>query len=364
MTTEMSSPVSPQPSRRSPSFIPIILLTVIAVAAGAAAMYFIKIYKPEKDSIEQTRARLMHMTGMDRPVKNKLAATFADEDADLVADPPKDASQLVDPPKLVFCFVASEEPSEYATQWKPFCDHLSKMTGKPVEYVEFKNSEEQLRALRDGKLQVTGLNSGSVPLAVNVCGFVPVARVPTAEPAGTHVEIIVPADSPLQSVDEFRDLKYTLALVEPNSNSGYKAPMVLLHSDKDRDPERDYKIRSTGDHRVSIDGIAKHQYDAAAVSADLLAREEAQGKIKKSDYRSIFKSESFPSAALGYAHNLKPELAAKVREAINTFDMKGTPLEIEFAPATQTTFIPVNYKDNWSLIRRIDDACGTVHELK
>ncbi|CAN5375810.1 phosphate/phosphite/phosphonate ABC transporter substrate-binding protein [soil metagenome] len=360
MTTEMISP----PSRRSPSFIPVILLTVIAVAVGAAAMYFITIYKPKEATLEGTRARLMHMTGMDRPVTNKLSASFADEDADLVADAPKDAAMLIDPPKLVFCYIASEEHNEYADQWKPFCEHLSKVTGKPVEYLELKNSEDQLRALRDGKLQVTGFNSGSVPIAVNVCGFVPVARVPTSEAAGTHVEIIVPADSPLQSVRDLRDRKYTLALTEPNSNSGYKAPMVLLHSDKGIDPERDYLFRATGDHRVSIEGVASHHYDAAAVSADLLAREEMQGKIKKSDYRSIFKSESFPSAAIGYAYNLKPELAAKVREAIMTFDMKGTPLEAEFSPTPQTTFIPVNYKNDWSLIRRIDDACGTVHELK
>lgn len=364
MTTEMSSPPSPPPSRRSPSFIPIILLTVIAVAAGAAAMYFITIYKPQRDTLDQTSKRLLHMTGMDRPVTNKLASNFADEDGDLVADAPKDASQQIDPPKLTFCYIASEEPSEYASQWKAFCDHLAKVTGKTVEYVEFKNSEDQLRALRDGKLNVSGFNSGSVPMAVDVCGYVPVARMPTADAAGTHVEIIVPADSSLQSVNDLRNRKHTLALVEPNSNSGYKAPMVLLHRNPGLDPERDYLIRTTGDHRVSIEGVAKRQYDAAAVSADILAREEAQSKIKKADYRSIFKSESFPSAALGYAYNLKPELAAKVREAILTFDMKGTPLETEFSPVTQTTFIPVTYKEAWSLIRAIDDACGTTHELK
>ena len=90
----------------------------------------------------------------------------------------------------------------------------------------------------------------------------------------------------------------------------------------------------------------------------------AQGKIKKSDYRSIYKSESFPSAALGYAYNLKPELAAKVKEAIVTFDMKSSDLEQELAPISQSTLIPVTYKNDWALIRRIDDACGQVHELK
>src|SRR5437764_386959 len=102
MTTE----ISPPPSRRSPSFIPIILLTVIAVAAGAAATYFINIYKPEKDTLDATSKRLLHMTGIDRPVTNKLASNFTDEDNDLVADPPKDPSQLIDPPKLTFCYIA------------------------------------------------------------------------------------------------------------------------------------------------------------------------------------------------------------------------------------------------------------------
>jgi hypothetical protein len=71
MTTDTSDTSSdsirPAPSRRSPSFIPTILLTVVAVAAGAAAMWFVTIYKPQAQTEEQTRQRLMHMTGMDRP---------------------------------------------------------------------------------------------------------------------------------------------------------------------------------------------------------------------------------------------------------------------------------------------------------
>ena len=55
-------------------------------------------------------------------------------------------------------------------------------------------------------------------------------------------------------------------------------------------------------HERSIEGIAKGEYQAAAVSADMLARAEATGVIAKNQYRSIYKSESFPSAALGYVY--------------------------------------------------------------
>jgi phosphonate transport system substrate-binding protein len=346
------------------SLIPTILLTVAAVAIGAGAMYVITVRNPVIETEEQTRARFMTMTGLDRPVHNRLAERFRDLDSDSVADTPTNPAEQVDPPKLLFCYVAQEDPTEYEKLWRPFTDHLSKVTGRPVEYLPLHSSDDQLKALRDGKLHVAGFNTGSVPMAVNACGFVPVARVPTGDASGTHVEIIVPAGSPIQAVEDFKNMRYTIAFVEPNSNSGYKAPIVLLRDDKGIQPERDYLFRTTGSHEASISGIAKKQYDAAAVSTDMLGREESKGNISKNDYRSIFKSESFPTAALGYAYNLKPELAAKVREAILTFDIKGTSLEAELSPATQSKFIPVNYKNDWSLIRRIDDASGQTHILE
>src|SRR4051812_11379690 len=116
-SSEVSNPAVPplQPAHGRPqgSFVPIILLTLIAVAAGAAAMYFVMVYRPKATAAEKNRNRLMHMTGMDRPVVNALDARFADADKDMIADAPADPKQLVDPAKIVFCYVATEDPSEY-----------------------------------------------------------------------------------------------------------------------------------------------------------------------------------------------------------------------------------------------------------
>ncbi len=158
---------------------------------------------------------------------------------------------------------------------------------------------------------------------MNNCGFVPVCRVPTSDPTGTHIEIIVPTSGPINSLAELKG--HELTLTEPNSNTGYKAPMVLLNSDYGLQPERDYVIRMSSAHEASIEGIAKGDYQAAAVAADMLERAEADGNIAKNQFRSIYRSESFPSAALGYVYNLKPELANKVKEAMMSFQAKGTP---------------------------------------
>jgi phosphonate transport system substrate-binding protein len=53
-----------------------------------------------------------------------------------------------------------------------------------------------------------------------------------------------------------------------------------------------------------------------------------------------------------------------VTQALLTFDLKGTPLEQELGWTGQTTFTRVNYKDDWALIRRIDDEFGHEHVVK
>jgi phosphonate transport system substrate-binding protein len=349
--------------RFGPQFFVTVVLILIAAGAGAGVTWFITAHKPQEESINENRQMQLSLAGADTAnASGKLAAGFTDADGDLIADPPTDPKALVDPPKLYFCYIAQEDGEKYQEEWKPFCDHLAKVTGKPVEYLDLKSSEDQLKALAEGKLQVSGLNTGAVPTAVNNCGFVPVCRVPTSDPKGTHVEIIVPAASPINKLSDLKD-KHELTLTEPNSNSGYKAPIVLLKSDFSLEPERDYLVRMSSSHDRSIEGIAKGEYQAAAVSADMLARAEATGVISKGQYKSIYKSENFPSAALGYTYNLKPELAAKVKEAILTFEIKGTAMEADFS-GDSSKFVPVNYKNDWALIRRIDEESARLKAAK
>jgi len=347
----MNELANPRPRRFGAQFLVTVLLVLIAAAAGAAVMYFVQVRKPLEANVDANRRLQLALAGSDEGMH--LADTFTDANGDMVADPPTDPSKLIDPPTLTFCYIAQDDEDKYKELWKPFCDHLSKVTGKPVEYLPLYSTEDQLKALQEGKLMVTALNTGSVPLAVNVCGFVPVCRVPTNDPSGMHIEVIVP---PSSSITKPQDLKnQELVLTQPTSNSGYKAPMVLLKSRFGIEPEKDYFVRMSQTHEKSIEGIASGEYPAAAVASDMLARAELNGQITKDKYRSIYKSESFPSAALGYVYNLKPDLAAKIKDAMLSYDIKGSPLESEFVVQDQTKFIPVNYQNDWALIRRIDE---------
>ncbi len=348
-------------SKRSASLLPLIVAVVVPVIAVAAALYVVLVNYPQRQNQEMNRQTMQSVVGLANPVNNSLAPQFTDANGDLVADVPTDGSKLIDPPTLLFSYIASDDAPRYKQTWASFTEHLSKVTGKPVEYVLLTSTDDQLRALRDGGLHVTGLNTGSVPVAVNLTGFVPVAQLGGASGAtDVRTALIVPADSEIKDVRGL--VGKTLTVTEPNSNSGYKAPIVLL-KDFGLNLVTDFDIRNSGTHEASIEGIAKKEYEVAAVATDMLERAESTGKISKGQYRVVYNSESFPAAGMGYVYNLKPELAEKIRQAIQTFQFGGTSLEKEFASSRQDRFIPVDYKRDWQLIRRIDNEIGRQHKI-
>ena len=48
---------------------------------------------------------------------------------------------------------------------------------------------------------------------------------------------------------------------------------------------------------------------------------------------------------------------------MSSFQWSGTGIEREFASAKYNKLVPVNYKEDWRLVREIDDAIGSVHKL-
>jgi phosphonate transport system substrate-binding protein len=327
-----------------------LMLTIIVVLLVAFGAYKVgEDNIPKMDSSPATR-----IFGLDKPRGLKLAAIYSDADGDKVADAPTQPERWLDPKAILFSYIAAPNSEAYEKAWQPLVDHLSKATGKPVQYVRFESARDQLLALREGRLHVTAMNTGNVAEAVSLYGFVPVAA--PAKDDGTHgytMKIIVPADSPIKTPADIRGKQ--IAFTDPGSNSGCKAPMVLLMTDFNLEPDLGYTLVFSRGHEESIAGVANGKYQVAAVASDMLARATAHGDIKESAVRTIYESERFPAAAVGYVYNLKPELADTIREAILAFKVQDDSITQELAEGV-TGFTPVSYKDDWALIRRIDEV--------
>jgi phosphonate transport system substrate-binding protein len=281
-----------------------------------------------------------------------LDPKFTDADDDLVADPPEDPARRRSPDVLIFTYVAGLTAKEELRDWKDFVTHLSQATGKRVETAVFSSAAEQLAALEQGELHVTGFNSGAVPTAVASAGFVPVCTFGNDDGSfGIKMQFIVPAGSTIKKLEDVKG--HFVTFTSPESNSGCKAALAVLQ-DHELLPQRDYSWRFSLGHEESIAGIASGAYEIAPVASDMLQLALAAGTVKPEQFRIIYESERFPPATLGYAHDLSDELATNIRQAFLEFDCRGTSLQKRFDDSHTAKFVPVAYKQDFALIRRID----------
>lgn len=342
----------PPRSRHTGSAV-ITVLVCVALIAAAVAVYVAA--SSSSNSLGNQTQREQRLLGLDTGLTNQLDARFTDADGDLIADPPE---ATLDPDKLVFTYLSANADIT-ANQLAAMSVALAKATGKTVSTKIYPNGDAALAALASGELHVAGFNTGNVPRAVNVAGFVPVAAPSTGgQPAEYRMIIAVPADSDIQTLTDLRGK--AIAFTRPGSNSGYKAPLVLLREQAGLTPPTDYRWTFSFGHAASIAGLAAGQYEAIATASDLLQAAVDAGDLETGDFRVVYESEAFPVAALGYAHGLDPALADKVAAALLAYTPTGPSTEAFVGADAMTA---VNFKDDFALIRRIDDAAGFAHTL-
>ncbi len=294
-----------------------------------------------------------------------LDSRYTDADGDMVADAPTDPKQWVDPATLIFAYTPVEDPEVYRKVWDEFLAHLSKTTGKRVVFFPVQSNAAQIEAMRAGRLHVAGFNTGSNPIAVNCAGFVPFAMMASKNNEfGYEMEIIVQADGPIRKIEDLKGR--TVAFTDPNSNSGFKAPSALLKAQYNLEAGKDFKSAFSGKHDNSVIGVANKDYDAAAIANSVMVRMVERKAVDGAKIRSIYKSQTFPTTGYGHAYNLKPELAAKVREAFFTFNWEGSALLKEFEKSNppQQKFMPITYKEHWKVVRDIDAAMNVSYACK
>lgn len=294
--------------------------------------------------------------------RGTLDKAYCDRNFDQVADLPLDSKDWVDPKTIIFAYTPVEDPAVYANIWQNFVKHLEKHTDRKVVFFPVESNAAQLEAMRSGRLHVAGFNTGSNPIAVSCAGFVPWAMHAKDDGSfGYEMEIIVKADSTIQSPSEIKGK--TLAFTSPTSNSGFKAPSAILKGEFDLIADRDFTPTFSGKHDNSILGVYNGDYEIASVANSVLQRMIRRGVIEGDKLRAIYRSPTFPTTGYGTAHNLHPELVAKIKSAFFTWDFDDDPLyKKEFAKADR--FIGIRHMNDWAVIRQIDKANGISYDCK
>ena len=286
--------------------------------------------------------------------RGQLDTLYCDEDKDLVADVPKDPSKLRDPSTLVWAYTPVEDPAIYANVFKPFTDYLAQCVGKRIVYYPVQSNSAEIEAMRSGRLHFAGFSTGPTGFAVNMAGAVPFAAKGTEkEIRGYNLLAIVKASSPYQKLADLKDKK--VAHTAPSSNSGNLAPRVLF-PDEGLKPDTDYKPLMSGGHDKSALGVGSGDYDMAGVASDVYNRMVTRGTLKGDDFRVIYKSPIFPTSSFAHAHDLKPELAKKLKDCFYAFRF---PAEMTKEFNGDDRFFPVSYAKDWAVVRDVAEKSGT-----
>ena len=293
----------------------------------------------------------------------KLSDRYSDTDGDLIADIPADAADQIDPSTLIFAYTPVEDPAVYAEVWAGFLAHMSEVTGKKVQFFPVQSNAAQIEAMRAGRLHVAGFNTGSNPLAVACGGLRPFAMMAAEDGSfGYEMEIISYPGSGIEKIEDIKGNK--LAFTSETSNSGFKAPSAILKADFNMEAGRDFEPVFSGKHDNSILGVANKDYPAAAIANSVRARMVERDVVSNDQLTTLYTSQTFPTTGYGVAHNLTPDLQAKVKEAFFSFDWEGSALEEEFGKSGEAQFIEISFKKDWEVIRKIDDANGVVYNCQ
>jgi phosphonate transport system substrate-binding protein len=293
--------------------------------------------------------------------RGTLDKQYCDRNRDQVADLPLDPKEWINPDTIIFSYTPVEDPAIYAKVWDGFIKHMSEVTGKKVVFFPVQSYAAQYEAMRSGRLHIAGVNTGGNPVAVSCAGLVPFAMMASKDGSyGYEMEIIVPTGSDIKSPSDIKGR--TLALTSPTSNSGNKAPSALMKSEFGLVKDTDFKTVFSGKHDNSVLGIANKDYEVAAVANSVMNRMFDRKVVTPDQITSIYKSATFPTTGYGHAHNLHPEVAARIKQAFFTFKGEGSALQKEVKK--EGRFVGIHHKSDWDVIRKIDTANGVSYDCK
>lgn len=209
------------------------------------------------------------------------------------------------------------EDGEASRNADQFAKDLGEYLGIKVETFEGEDYNMMIEAMRSKKIDITTYGPFGYIIAVERSGAKLLAAMnngPGTE--GTSV-IIVPKDSPVQTVEDLKGKSFLFA--DPASTTGHLYPratlMKKLGITNDEIETFFSNVSFSGGHDKSLLAIANGDADGAATCSQCIKMFSDSGLFKAEDVRVIAESDPIPGGgALAYRGDLPEDLVEKMRE--------------------------------------------------
>lgn len=263
--------------------------------------------------------------------------------------PPADTAQAKPAgAPLNIALVPSEDAEKMVQGFEPVRARLEATLKRPVNVLKVTDYTSVIEALRSERVDVAWLGPLSMVLAQQVAGAEPLAiAVVEGKGESYHSLIVVPASSPIQSVDDLAGKR--VSFVDPGSTSGNLLPRYALKQATGKQAEDFLKeVVYAGSHDASLLALKSGSVDACAVQDITFESQIEKGEIKREDYRIIHKSDPLPQSPLATRKGLESGLRDEILAGLVGIDGQGMSLEIpglgkiqRFVPVTSGAYEPI-----------------------
>ncbi|WP_071515286.1 phosphate/phosphite/phosphonate ABC transporter substrate-binding protein [Geitlerinema sp. PCC 9228] len=192
-------------------------------------------------------------------------------------------------------------------QYEPFRQAWSQVLQQPVEFVPVNGYTEAAAALRLDRVDIALSGPSEYVLIRTRTEATPIVAITRPN---YHSAVVVPAESPIQSLDELKNKE--IAMREIGSTSGHIGPTGIL-LEAGLDPKTDYQAKMLGD-RGSLAALANREVDAWAGPwldyQQFLQREN----ISADDYRMVKKGPPLPNDVFMASSFMDKNTIADIRD--------------------------------------------------
>ncbi len=224
------------------------------------------------------------------------------------------------PDKLTVVTMPDENNPDAGAKNENFVKAMSEYLEMPVEQLEGGDYAVGIEAMKNKKLDVLLVSPMSYFQAKKKVAIEPL--VTTAILGSEPYKTVFITQKDNNEINELKDLKGTnFAFVDPASSSGYMFPKYTLVKElnleaaKVEEPNYFFKtVAYSGKHDASLMGVSKGDYEAAAVSGQVISMMDAAGLVDQDEIKIIGETEEIPNPSYVVRSELPEDLKAKIKE--------------------------------------------------
>jgi len=223
---------------------------------------------------------------------------------------------------ITFSILSTEDAQNMESYWAPILADMEKQTGLKVKPFFSSNYSALIEAMRFKQTDLGWFSNQSGLEAVRRSNGEVFAR--TFDPSGEDgykSVIIVPADSPIRTIDDLFKCDKTLdfGMGDKKSTSGTLAPMTYVFIPAGKKPETCFKTVLTANHQANLFAVAAGRLDAATNNSTAIRLNAQRGEGQAEKIRVIWESPTLPEDPIVWRKDLDPAVKEKLRQFFLTY---------------------------------------------